>query len=162
MPNQPHLRAIAALAALTASTPALAQPSNPQQIVPPATAAAMAYFPNPELRFTGREIYQANGRTFARYRYDVVNKNEMPAELFAPAPDLPPCGRNANSARTWVDVYTRAGIRLYGFCALGNTNQLGQIWFALPADAAPPAQIFIVMTDRRLGRTYQSNLAPTR
>ena len=159
MPKQPRLRAMAALAALTAFAPAFAQPSNPQQ---PTAAAQIAYVPNPVLRFMERETYESNGRTFTRYRYDVTNKDEMPAELFAPAPDLPPCGRNANSARTWIDVYTRDGARLYGFCALENPRQLGSIWFALPADAAPPAQIYIVMTDRMRGRTYQSNLAPTR
>ena len=41
------------------------------------------------------EPYTANGQEFMRYRYDVFNKDQYPAAMFAAAPALPPCGNNA-------------------------------------------------------------------
>jgi len=132
-----------------------------------ATAASQAQgppppLPNPILYLTATEIYTTPGGTFQRYRYDVLNKAAYPAAMFAPAPGLPPCGNNANSARTWVDFFeNRTNRRIYGFCALGSPNDLGQIWFALPVDQIPPSYIYIKMIDRQTNTTYQSNLADT-
>src|SRR5205085_2045120 len=79
----------------------------------------------------------------------------------APAPALPPCGLNANSARTWVDFYDSRGKRLYGFCALGSPNDLGQIWFATEEGTIPPSYVYIEIKDRQTNTTYKSNLADT-
>src|SRR5260370_37605551 len=57
--------------------------------------------PNPVLYLTGTEVYQAGGKQFIRYKYDVLNKGDYPADFFAPAPALPPCGKNTKSSRTW-------------------------------------------------------------
>ena len=118
--------------------------------------------PNPILYLTGTEYYTANGQNFIRYRYDVFNKDQYPAAMFAPAPALPPCGANTNSARSWVDFFNgRTNQRIYGFCALGSPNNLSQIWFALPEGQIPPSYVYIKITDRQTNRTYQSNLADT-
>jgi hypothetical protein len=117
--------------------------------------------PKPMLYMTGSEAYMVNGKSFIRYRYDVLNKTSYPASLFAAAPSLPPCGLNHNSSRTWVDIYDRSGKRLYGFCALGNPNDLGSIWFALEEGALPPSWIYIELTDRQTNTKYKSNLADT-
>lgn len=69
--------------------------------------------------------------------------------MFAAAPDLPPCGSNTKSSRTWVDLYTSAGKRLYGFCALGNRDGLGRLWFAMERNLIPPSWIYIEMNDRK-------------
>src|ERR1041384_1302877 len=50
--------------------------------------------PNPILYLTATEPYTANGRNWIRYSYDVLNKDEYPADMFAAAPALPPCGKN--------------------------------------------------------------------
>jgi hypothetical protein len=68
--------------------------------------------PNPILYLTSQEFFSAGGKNFIRYRYDVLNKADYPAELFAAAPALPPCGTNTNASRTWVDFYTQNGTRL--------------------------------------------------
>lgn len=117
--------------------------------------------PNPVLYMTGTEFYQTGGKQWVRYRYDVLNKADYPAAMFAAAPALPPCGNNTKSSRTWVDIYDLRGKRLYGFCALGKPEDLGSIWFALEEGVVPPSYIYIEMTDRQTNTKYKSNLADT-
>ena len=117
--------------------------------------------PNPVLYLMGTEFYQANGKDFIRYKYDVLNKADFPAAMFASAPALPPCGTNTKSSRTWVDIFDQRGKRLYGFCALGKPDDLTGIYFALESDVVPPSYIYIEMTDRQTNTKYKSNLADT-
>jgi hypothetical protein len=117
--------------------------------------------PNPVLYLTSTEFYSAGGKDFIRYNYDVLNKDAYPDALFAPAPALPPCGLNANSSRTWVDIFDSRGKRLYGFCALGKAADLGKIWFALEDGVIPPSYIYIELNDRQTNTKYKSNLADT-
>ena len=125
-----------------------------------ATPAA-AVPPNPILYLTSIEFYTANGQNFLRYRYDVFNKDAYPADMFAAAPALAPCGNNHNSSRSWVDFFDQRGNRLYGFCALRSSNDLGQIWFAVPEGQVPPSYIYIEINDRQTNTKYRSNLADT-
>ena len=124
-------------------------------------APAAAVLPNPILYLIGTEFYTANGQSFIRYRYNVLNVQAYPAAMFATAPALPPCGLNRNSARTWVDIFESRGTRLYGFCALGSPSDLNQIWFALPEGQIPPSYIYIELNDRQTNTKYRSNLADT-
>jgi hypothetical protein len=117
--------------------------------------------PNPVLYLLGVEVFQANGKQFTRYRYDVHNKDAYPADMFASAPALPPCGANTKSSRTWVDIYNQSGKRLYGFCALGKPADLEGIWFALESDVVPPSWVYIELNDRQTNTKYKSNLAET-
>ena|SRR5215813_5521942 len=124
-------------------------------------AASAPVLPNPVLYLTGNEPFQMNGKTFIRYTYDVFNKDDYPADLFAAAPNLPPCGKNTKASRTWVDIYDQGGKRLYGFCALGKPADLSNIYFALEEGVLPPSWIYIEMTDRQTNTKYKSNLAET-
>jgi len=117
--------------------------------------------PNPVLAFLGQEYLQVGGKRMTRYTYDIANKDAYPAELFAAAPSLPPCGTNKNSSRTWVDLYDLNGKRLNGFCALGKPADLTHLWFALPEDEIPPSWVYIEFTDRQTNTKYKSNLAET-
>jgi hypothetical protein len=117
--------------------------------------------PNPILYMTGTELYQAGGKQWIRYKYDVLNKADYPAAMFAAAPALPPCGTNTKASRTWVDVYDQRGKRLYGFCALSKPADLGSIWFALEDNVIPPSYIYIEINDRQTNTIYKSNLADT-
>jgi hypothetical protein len=117
--------------------------------------------PNPNLYLVSQEHYTANGKNWIRYNYDVLNKDEYPAEMFAAAPALPPCGLNTKASRTWVDFYDSRGKRLYGFCALGKPADLGSIWFAQETDVIPPSYVYIELTDRQTNVKYKSNLAET-
>ena len=117
--------------------------------------------PNPILYLTELEYSQAGGKTFIRYKYDVLNKDAYPDAMFAAAPALPPCGKNTNSSRTWIDIYDQSGKRLYGFCALSKPADLNGIWFALEEAVVPPSYVYIEMTDRQTNTRYKSNLADT-
>ncbi len=125
------------------------------------TSHATPPLPNPVLYLTGTEPFSQGGKDYIRYKYDVLNKDAYPAELFAAAPALPPCGTNTKSSRTWVDILDQRGKRLYGFCALGKPENLGGIWFAMEADVVPPSWIYIEMNDRQTNIKYKSNLAET-
>jgi hypothetical protein len=139
----------------------LAIPSEqPTASVPPRTILS-ATPPNPVLYLLSVTPYTANGKNWMRYRYDVFNKTAYPAEMFAAAPTLPPCGSNTNSSRTWVDFFDSTGKRLYGFCALGNPDDLGKIWFALEEGVIPPSYVYIELNDRKTNTKYKSNLADT-
>jgi hypothetical protein len=124
-----------------------------------ATAAVdcTAIYPDPILELVGTEEYSTAAGEFVRYLLNVTNKDDYPDELFIAAPDLPPCGANSNAARTWVDIYDGKLNRLYGFCALGNAANLGNIWFAVPKGDTPPHEVYIKLTDRRCEKEYRSN-----
>jgi len=124
-------------------------------------AASAPPLPNPVLYLIGTEAYQAGGKQFIRYEYDVLNKDSYPAEMFAAAPALPPCGANTKASRTWVDIFDSRGKRLYGFCALGKPSDLGKLWFALEPSVVPPSYVYIEMNDRQTNTKYKSNLADT-
>lgn len=125
-------------------------------------AGAAQAQPNPILYLTAVEPYTVNGQNFMRYSYDVFNKDQYPAAMFAPAPALPPCGNNHNSSRSWVDFFeNRTNRRIYGFCALGDPQAMGHIWFALPEGQLPPSYVYIEIIDRQTNTRYRSNLADT-
>jgi hypothetical protein len=124
-------------------------------------ASPAAALPNPVLYMTGNEYYSANGKNWIRYKYDVFNKDLYPDALFAAAPALAPCGLNHNSARSWIDIYDETGKRLYGFCALGKSSDMGSLWFAMEEGILPPSYIYIEINDRQTNTKYKSNLADT-
>jgi hypothetical protein len=124
-------------------------------------SASAPALPNPVLYLTGFEPFQAGGKAFIRYKYDVFNKDAYPADFFAASPNLPPCGKNTKAARTWVDVYDQSGKRLQGFCAFSKPADLGSIWFALEEGTVPPSWVYIELTDRQTNTKYKSNLADT-
>ncbi len=124
-------------------------------------STAPPVLPNPILYLSGTESFHANGKDFIRYKYDVLNRDSYPADLFAAAPALPPCGANTKSSRTWVDIFDSRGKRLNGFCALGKPADLSNIWFALEENLVPPSYIYIEMNDRQTNTKYKSNLADT-
>ena len=125
------------------------------------TTKAQQNLPNPSLNFLGQEYYEAGGKKLTRYVFEIVNKDRYPADLFVAAPDLPPCGVNKNSSRTWIDVYTQNGKRLYGFCAFSKPDDLSKIWFALDQEEVPPSWVYVEFQDRKTNTKYKSNLAET-
>jgi hypothetical protein len=117
-------------------------------------------FPNlpaPVLVFEGTENYSASGGLFTRYLLTVSNRASFPDQLFSVASDLPACGLNTSSSRTWMDIFAAGGSYVYGFCGLRSSADLNDIWFAVPMGQAPPAAVYIRMTDRRFNVTYTSN-----
>jgi hypothetical protein len=115
--------------------------------------------PAPQVVFGGTEDYETGGKQWTKYKLALLNRSAYVNELFAPAPDLPPCGDNQNSARTWVDIYNRQGRkRIYEFCALQAAKELGYLWFAIEKGTPPPESIYITITDRRTNTRATSNV----
>ena len=117
--------------------------------------------PNPVIKFTGKEAVKQGGKNFIRYHTDVLNKDQFPPKMFAAAPDLPPCGANTESSRTWIDLYDQKGKRLYGFCAISKPADLNQLYFELEEGVTAPSKIYIEMNDRQTNTRYKSNLVET-
>jgi hypothetical protein len=125
------------------------------------TVVSAPPLPNPVLYLMGTEAYQTGGKQYIRYNYDVLNSDSYPADFFAAAPALPPCGANTKASRTWVDFFDQRGKRLNGFCNLGTADNLRGIWFTLEEGVVPPSYVYIEMTDRQTNTKYKSNLADT-
>ncbi len=138
----------------------LPSPSDQPTAVPQSTPQNQTP-PKPVLYLLRTEAYTAGGKNWIRYRYDVANKADYPAAMFAAAPGLPPCGTNTNASRTWVDFFDNTGKRLYGFCALSKPDDLGKIWFAMEDGVIPPSYVYIELNDRQTNTKYKSNLADT-
>ena len=108
-------------------------------------------FPNPVIKYDHKD---ADGRIYI----SVQNWSDYSSDLFSAAPELPPCGQNNNSSRTWVDIYNAdSNIRMYGFCALNNNIDLKSLWF-LPG--TPHGNLYIMITDRGCDNIYKSNTIP--
>jgi hypothetical protein len=156
------IMAIARTAQADPTPPPSATPETIQEATPtPFPSPPTGPSPVPKLYLKGQEYYTANGHNFVRYVYDVLNRTDYPAALFAAAPNLPPCGANNNSSRTWVDFFDQSGRRLYGFCALGKPADLDGIWFAMEEGVIPPSWVYIEINDRQTNTKYRSNIADT-
>lgn len=122
-----------------------------------------ADFPTPELTIgRAEEDMGGDGLLYTYYDLSVLNWADYPAELFAPAPDLPPCGLNARASRTWVDITgvepsTEDESRIYSFCALGEPEGLTGMWFAVPQGSPPPSFVYVTLWDRENDRIVVSN-----
>ena len=118
--------------------------------------AAAQDLPRPVIKVVRLEDKVNNGYRVRTFEMEITNRGEFAAELFAPSPDLPPCGKNANSARTWINIYNENGTRLYGFCAIKTIEDLASLRFNLPADIKQPDKIYIDLIDRREQRMARS------
>src|SRR5207237_69257 len=117
--------------------------------------------PAPQIRFTLVEQRRnASGNPFTFYALEVTNRSLYPDALFARAADLPPCGLNTNSSRTWVIIYNEKNVDLYGFCDLMSARNLSNIWFGVSSGQPAPSRIYITLEDRRCATTYKSDLIP--
>jgi hypothetical protein len=105
-------------------------------------------YPNPRIRYDHTD---KDGRVYI----PVVNWTAYDNPMFRKAPDLPPCGANANSSRTWVDIYDAAtNNRIYGFCAFDSNDDLKGIWFK---PRTRSGKVYIILNDRACKRKYRSN-----
>ncbi len=114
--------------------------------------------PAPKVVFEGRTAYSTPAGRYVRHDLDVTNWQSYSATLFAQAPQLPACGRNAKSSRTWVRIYDAdTGRRIYGYCAIGEPKDLRNMSFAVKRGEQAPARIYVRMTDRQTGRSVASS-----
>lgn len=120
-----------------------------------------ANLPAPQPRITGLQQAQNGlGNPYTYYFLEVVNRSSFPEALFKPAPDLPPCGLNTNSSRTWVNILDEKNSHLNGFCGLQSSEELANLWFAVLSNQPIPTRVYITLEDRQCGLTYQSDFIP--
>ena len=105
-------------------------------------------------------LNKVNEPGFVRYWFTVTNRSVFNNVFFTPSPNLPPCGLNNNSARTWLRIYN-AGTNayIYGYCALGSNADMAKLWFAVPSASPQPKAFYITLEDRLCHVTKKSNSA---
>ena len=113
--------------------------------------------PKPKLSFVRAEEVTSNGYRYRTYTVEIANRSEFSDELFSESPDLPACGLNANSSRTWINIYFDGGKRYYGWCAIHSNAELSMLKFNVPADVVQPTKIYVDFVDRREGKVVKSN-----
>src|SRR5687768_6327570 len=111
--------------------------------------------PKPDLRFVRSDEVVNNGHPMRMFTIEIVNRSEFADELFAASPDLPPCGKNANSSRTWINIYIDDR-RIYGHCAISSNAELSSLKFNVSADTKV-TKISVDFVDRREGKVVRSN-----
>ena len=108
-----------------------------------------ATYPHPVIKYDHTD---AEGRIYI----PVENWSVYPSSIFRKAPELPPCGLNKSSSRTWVNIYNAENnAEIYGFCAFTTNADLKAIWFK---PAVPNGRVYIIINDRACKKTYKSNV----
>lgn len=115
-----------------------------------------------ELVLVKAERGSSDSRAFTRYYLTITNREDFPEDLFEPAPDLPPCGLNKNSSRTWLEIYSNTGSRIYGYCAMKSAAELEEFSFGISEGQPTPKKVYVRLIDRRSNTIYESNLVSTR
>ena len=113
--------------------------------------------PKPRLGIISTDDVTDKGRRLRIYTIEITNRSEFSDELFAASADLPPCGTNTNSSRTWINIYVDNGRRAYGWCAIHSNVELSSLKFNVPADDPQPTKIYVDFVDRREGKIVKSN-----
>lgn len=121
-----------------------------------AAVAVGQEMPKPELRLVGTEDHTTNGYRMRTYTIEITNSSEFSDKLFAASPDLPPCGLNVDSSRTWINIYGD-GKRIYGWCGIQSNGELSSLKFNILADVTQPTEFFVDFVDRRKGKIVESN-----
>lgn len=110
--------------------------------------------PSPQLALKGIEEFDFG----TVYWLTVINHNQFPNEIFAPAPHLSSCGINTNSSRTWIQIL--GDNRSYTLCVLKSPDDLDELWFPVSRNDIPPSSVHITMVDRECNKSYTSNVLP--
>jgi hypothetical protein len=122
-----------------------------------ALAAVAQGLPRPEIRLVGVADAVNNGYPVKAYEIEVVNRGEYSDDLFLQTAVLPPCGKNPNASRTWINLYVDRGARIQGWCVIKDSGELASLRFNIAARAPQPKTIFIDLVDRFEGIVVRSN-----
>ena len=118
--------------------------------------------PKPKIRLVAVTDTVNLGQAFKTYEIEVRNRSKYSDDLFIAAPALPPCGKNANSSRTWIHIYNERGVRFYGWCSIDVSDQLASLKFNISEGDPQPKKLFIDIVDRAELRVLRSNKVSVR
>jgi hypothetical protein len=112
--------------------------------------------PTPRVAFVSKAVEPS----FIRYTFTVTNRAMFSNVFFTPSPNLPPCGLNVNSSRTWLAIFNaNGGAYIYGYCALTASSEMAKLTFAVPKASPQPKAFYITLDDRLCHQTKKSNVA---
>ena len=112
--------------------------------------------PVPRVAFVSKAVEPG----FIRYTFTVTNRAMFSNVFFTPSPNLPPCGLNVNSSRTWLAIFNaNGGAYIYGYCALTASSEMAKLTFAVPKASPQPKAFYITLDDRLCHKTQKSNIA---
>jgi hypothetical protein len=112
--------------------------------------------PDPVLVFNGKSVA---GDFLIKWEFAIENWEDYPADMFLPAPDLPPCGPNAGAPRTSHSFKRSSGRGLADFCGVTSPAELQNLFFTAGNIGAP--DVYVELVDRRCNKTYRSNTVST-
>jgi len=124
----------------------------------------------PKLIFKSSEsIVSKSGQKQTSIVLSIVNWSEFPAELFVPAPHLPPdpCGpgwdypKEKHEQRMLLTVYSRDRKQIHACSPYPTSKSLGFIRFYIGEGKPLPPSLLVILKDRLKGTTYESNLVST-
>lgn len=103
-------------------------------------------------------IYSEDSGSGVRNHFEITNYGNYPNSLFVGRPDLPPCGSNASASRTWLEILDKNNNYIYGFCSIGASIDLRNLWFYRNKNQAPVEAFKIRIRDRSTGIQSESSL----
>jgi hypothetical protein len=118
--------------------------------------------PNPVLIWkSASPTTGSDGQSYIGITLGISNYAKYGSEMFAVAPQLPPCGSNKNASRSWLNVYDAGtGKQIYAYCAVNGSSMLRTFSFNLKRENVPQG-IYVVLDDRASNKTYKSNCVGT-
>jgi hypothetical protein len=112
----------------------------------------------PQLALMGAVAETVGGKEYSITKLTIVNWEKFSTRFFTASPHLPSCGKNKNSARSWLTIHRQDnGQQIYGYCALAAPGDLKDFTYATPKEEIPPLEVFVRLTDRATNTVYQSN-----
>ncbi len=86
--------------------------------------------------------------------FSLANHRQFPDELFSNAPDLPACGLNTNSSRSWVYFKDVDNSQNRSYCNISSASKL-EI-FSITYTGNIPESVYLLIDDRRYDNQYIS------
>jgi hypothetical protein len=112
----------------------------------PAASPSPAALATPQLSYVGARNYRIDDDRFTAYELALTNLGDYPAQLFVDQAHSP-CLLIGDAASNQP---------LAELCPLTSLVQLAELSFSLPRGQAPPAAVYVELTDRRSGHTVRS------
>lgn len=113
---------------------------------------------NLSLSLLGAKTQTSGRKEYTEVSFIINDWQSVPNNLFAAAPELPACGVNKNSSRTWLEIRNADDDSyIYGYCSLTSNQSLKSFSFSVPKSTPPPMHVYVVLKDRKINKVMKSN-----